>query len=111
MAGVVRLWLDLFAPRSFLLPCLSDLVYQRLRVEIVGIYRWRRRKSWWGRILLTDTAVKDDDFGILPKLTSVTQLGDGGKSSRGRRAHVSCSHTPHEHLHIRDGLLVHRGAS
>ena len=57
MAGVVRLWLDLFAPRPFLLPYLSDLVYQRLRIEIVGIYRWRRRKSRWGRISLDDAEV------------------------------------------------------
>ena len=57
MAGVVRLWLDLFAPRPFLLPCLSDLVYQRLRIEIIGIYRWRRRKSRWGRISLDDAEV------------------------------------------------------
>jgi hypothetical protein len=57
VAGVVRLWLDLFAPRPFLLPCLSDLVYQRLRIEIVGIYRWRRRKSRWGRISLDDAEV------------------------------------------------------
>jgi hypothetical protein len=57
VAGVVRLWLDLFAPRPFLLPCLSDLVYQRLRIEIIGIYRWRRRKSRWGRISLDDTEV------------------------------------------------------
>jgi hypothetical protein len=111
VVGVARLWLDLFAPRSFLLPCLSDLVYQRLRVEIVGIYRWRRRKPRWGRILLADAAVKDDDFGIVPKLTSIAQLKDGGKSSRRRRAHASCLHTSHEHLHVRDGLLVHRRAS
>ena len=57
MAGVVRLWLDLFAPRPFLLPCLSDLVYQRLRIEIVGIYCWRRRKTRWGRIPLDDAEV------------------------------------------------------
>ena len=57
MAGVVRLWLDPFAPRPFLLPCLSDLVYQRLRIEIVGIYRWRRGKTRWGRIPLDDTEV------------------------------------------------------
>ena len=57
MVGVARLWLDLFAPRPFLLPCLSDLIYQRLRIEIVGIYRWRRRKPWWGRISLDDAEV------------------------------------------------------
>lgn len=57
MAGVVRLRLDLFAPRPFLLSCLSDLVYRRLRIEIVGIYRWRRRKPRWGRISLDDAEV------------------------------------------------------
>jgi len=57
VAGVVRLWLDPFVPRPFLLPCLSDLVYQRLRIEIVGIYCWRRRKTRWGRIPLDDAEV------------------------------------------------------